>query len=481
MFTFKIPQHTELYSFGRNKRHTAFLEALARPGGVFCGRYSIAHHPPDARTFFDDRLRYYTSDNLIIGSCTQFARDILIISNGANHHTAGISPYNFTGIWGAKGYGEGAYVYKGPTVIGDDVWIGYGAIIMPGVNIGDGAIVGARSVVTKDVPAYALAVGIPARVKRMRYDDETIARLRALRWWEWPANEIGKAIPLLAESGKNNLDLLEEKGRKLVTYPTGASAIAVIIYAHDVGPNLTACLQMLALQIQCPQEVVIVSTAARKDIATEIPYQWVTVAESEGWQQRGLAALVSDASYVCVSTENDLLSAGYLVTAQQYIQQAACVAVVGHPEREYHSLFKRLIYALFGTVDVRGALSGSRFGIHRMVPVSSKVQGVSCARGPVVYQQGHLKKASQAVGTGNNMMLSAYLVQQGHKVSTIPGARWWPLHSTAERLYGRTVTPAMIGTYKRMMKEFVLPDNRMAYLGYLWICFGLWLRQRLGR
>ena len=87
-----------------------------------------------------------------------------------------------------------AWDNKGDIVVGNDVWIGYEAVILSGVTIGDGAIIGARAVVTKDVPPYTIVAGVPARPIRKRFDEETIARLEQLRWWDWPEDEIRRHI-----------------------------------------------------------------------------------------------------------------------------------------------------------------------------------------------------------------------------------------------------------------------------------------------
>lgn len=83
-------------------------------------------------------------------------------------------------------------------MIGNDVWIGYDALIMPGVKVGNGAIIAARSVVTGDVPDYAIVGGNPARVIRYRFDDDTITRLGALAWWDWPVEQISRNLKLIA-------------------------------------------------------------------------------------------------------------------------------------------------------------------------------------------------------------------------------------------------------------------------------------------
>ena len=90
-----------------------------------------------------------------------------------------------------------AWDNKGDIVIGNDVWIGYEAVILPGVTIGDGAVIGTRAVVTKDVPPYTIVGGVPAKPIRKRFDDAVIERLEALRWWDWEEEKIRRAIPAI--------------------------------------------------------------------------------------------------------------------------------------------------------------------------------------------------------------------------------------------------------------------------------------------
>ena len=94
-----------------------------------------------------------------------------------------------------------AWDNKGDIVVGNDVWIGYEAVIMAGVHIGDGAVIAARAVVTKDVPPYTIVGGTPAREIRKRFDEETIARLLELQWWDWPTEKIRRSLPYIM--GKN--------------------------------------------------------------------------------------------------------------------------------------------------------------------------------------------------------------------------------------------------------------------------------------
>lgn len=132
-----------------------------------------------------------SAERLIIGSYCQLAHGTRFVTASANHPMDGFSTFPFA-VFNPASMGEyaGLALRWGDTVVGNDVWCGYRVTILPGVTIGDGAIVGARAVVARDVPPYAVVAGNPARVVRMRFDDATIARLQALRWWDWPPETV---------------------------------------------------------------------------------------------------------------------------------------------------------------------------------------------------------------------------------------------------------------------------------------------------
>jgi virginiamycin A acetyltransferase len=139
------------------------------------------------------------------------ASGVQFIMNGANHLTDTVSAYPFA-IFGNgwEGAMEGKqYPHKGNLVIGNDVWIGYEATLMAGITIGDGAIIAAKSVVTKDVPPYSIVGGNPAKVIRMRFDESQIRRLLELQWWNWPADKITRNVSLLTGM---DIDALEQAG-----------------------------------------------------------------------------------------------------------------------------------------------------------------------------------------------------------------------------------------------------------------------------
>lgn len=151
---------------------------------------------------FEKNVRYlfdFIGDKLIIGKFCQIASDVTFIMNGANHLTNAVSTYPFA-IFGEDWSGamEGkTYPSRGNTIIGNDVWVGYGATIMAGVTVGDGAIIATKSVVTKDVPPYTIVGGNPAREISQRFSAAEIERLLELRWWDWPVERITKnLVPL---------------------------------------------------------------------------------------------------------------------------------------------------------------------------------------------------------------------------------------------------------------------------------------------
>jgi chloramphenicol O-acetyltransferase type B len=136
-------------------------------------------------------------DRLIIGDYVQIAPGVKIIMGGNNtHNTKFISTYPFS----SKEALRRSFEEKGDTVIGNDVWIGTNSILMPGVKLGDGAIIAAHSVVTKDVPPYSLVGGNPAKLIRSRFSDAEIARLLELQWWKWPEEKVEALLPLIQSS-----------------------------------------------------------------------------------------------------------------------------------------------------------------------------------------------------------------------------------------------------------------------------------------
>lgn len=133
-------------------------------------------------------------DKLIIGDYVQIAAGVIFLMGGNNtHNTNFISTYPFQD----KASIKRSYESRGDTVIGNDVWIGMEAMIMPGVKIGNGAIIASRSVVTKDIPPYTICGGNPAKVLKARFSDEDIAILQKLEWWNWPEEKVQTLLPFI--------------------------------------------------------------------------------------------------------------------------------------------------------------------------------------------------------------------------------------------------------------------------------------------
>ncbi|PWK99461.1 virginiamycin A acetyltransferase [Pantoea allii] len=166
-----------------------FIKNTLRNPNIIVGDYTYYDDPLDAENFERNVLYHYPfiGDKLIIGKFCAIAKGAQFIMNGANHKVSGISTYPFQIFgngWEKVMPGEGDLPYKGDTVIGNDVWIGYEALIMPGVKVGNGAIIASRSVVTLDVPAYTIVGGNPAKPVRARFAPEVVAQLESLAWWD---------------------------------------------------------------------------------------------------------------------------------------------------------------------------------------------------------------------------------------------------------------------------------------------------------
>ena len=144
----------------------------------------------------------FIGDKLIIGKFCQIAAGVEFVMNGANHQMNAVSTFPFYTLegWDMKPPAASDMPFKGDTVIGNDVWIGQNATILPGVHIGDGAIIGANSVVASDVEPYTVVVGNPVKLIRYRFDGELTSLLLKFKWWDKPVEEINALIPILTNS-----------------------------------------------------------------------------------------------------------------------------------------------------------------------------------------------------------------------------------------------------------------------------------------
>ncbi len=179
-----------------------FIKNTISNPNIIVGDYTYYDDPEDAENFERNVLYHFPfiGDKLIIGKFCAIARGVRFIMNGANHKTSGISTYPFQIFgngWEKVMPGPGELPYKGDTEIGSDVWIGYDALIMPGVKIGNGAIISARAVVTSDVPPYTIVGGNPARAIRQRFSEKQIKMLETIAWWDWPVEKITRHLSLI--------------------------------------------------------------------------------------------------------------------------------------------------------------------------------------------------------------------------------------------------------------------------------------------
>ena len=178
-----------------------FLKAFVNAPNIEVGAYTYYDDPRGPEGFVERCVQHhydFLGDRLVIGRFCAIATGAVFIMHGANHAMTGFStyPFNIFGCGWEEGFDWSTIQagYKGDTVVGNDIWIGQDAMLLPGVRIGDGAIVAARAVVSADVPDYAVVAGNPARVIRRRFPEDVIAQLLAIRWWDWDAETITRHL-----------------------------------------------------------------------------------------------------------------------------------------------------------------------------------------------------------------------------------------------------------------------------------------------
>jgi virginiamycin A acetyltransferase len=176
-----------------------FIKNTVNNPQIIIGDYTYYDDPVDSENFERNVLYLYPfmGDKLIIGKFCAIAQDVKFIMNGANHKLSGISTYPFSifgGGWERITPQKEDLPYKADTIVGNDVWIGYEALILPGVKIGDGAIIAARSVVSSDVAPYTIVGGNPARQIKKRFPADTIEALEKIKWWDWDVEKITRNL-----------------------------------------------------------------------------------------------------------------------------------------------------------------------------------------------------------------------------------------------------------------------------------------------
>lgn len=188
-----------------NDKQTIYLKSVISNPNIEIGDYTIYNDfINDPCDFEKNNVLYHypiNKDRLIIGKFCSIACGAKFIFNCANHTLKSLSSYTFPLFfeeWGLdKSNVASAWDNKGDIIIGNDVWIGYEAVILAGVKIGDGAIIGARAVVTKDVEPYTIVAGTPAKPIRKRFDMKIVEILEDLQWWNWSPQHIKNAIPYI--------------------------------------------------------------------------------------------------------------------------------------------------------------------------------------------------------------------------------------------------------------------------------------------
>lgn len=207
-----IPNSNKIYPRS-NDYQTIYLKNVITRDNIKVGDYTIYNDLyNDPRDFEKNNVLYQypiNNDKLIIGKFCSIACKAKFLMTSGNHTMQSLSTYTFPIFyeeWGLDiSHITDAWDSKGDIVIGNDVWIGYDAIIMSGVKIGDGAIIGTRAIVTNDVPPYTIVGGIPAKIIKKRFNDDIILKLLKVKWWNWPYEKIQANIKHI-QSG--NIDKL---------------------------------------------------------------------------------------------------------------------------------------------------------------------------------------------------------------------------------------------------------------------------------
>lgn len=205
----KGPSPSEAFPV-RSTPEICFLKNVIRNPNIIVGEYTYYHASQSSPDFEQNVLYHYPfiGDKLIIGKFCAIAQNVKFIMNGANHKLNGISTYPFQ-IFG-RGWEKvmpplTELPLRGDTVIENDVWLGFDSLVMPGVRIGNGAIIASRAVVTANVPPFAVVGGNPARILKMRFSEERIAQIEAAAWWNWPTEHIARHLDCIVSGNVDEL------------------------------------------------------------------------------------------------------------------------------------------------------------------------------------------------------------------------------------------------------------------------------------
>lgn len=206
------PKSTEKHPM-KGFEQVCYIKNTVKNPNIIVGDYTYYDDTEDSENFERNVLYHYPfmGDKLIIGKFCAIAKNVKFIMNGANHKIECFTTYPFS-IFG-NGWEKVTpkmeeLPYKGDTVIGNDVWIGYDTLIMPGTKIGNGTIIASRSVVVGNIEPYTIVGGNPARIIRKRFDDKTIELLEELKWWDWTVEKITDNLEILVSKDIEELKKL---------------------------------------------------------------------------------------------------------------------------------------------------------------------------------------------------------------------------------------------------------------------------------
>lgn len=195
------PNPNSIYP-NENIKSICYIKNVIKNPNIQVGDYTYYDDVNGAEKFEEHVTHHYEfiDDKLIIGKFCAIAKGIEFVMNGANHRMNSVTtyPFNIMGNgWEKATPALEDLPFKGDTVVGNDVWIGQNVTVMPGVHIGDGSIIAAKSVVAKDIPPYHIAGGNPCKIIKKRFDDELIHYLLKLKWWDWSEEKIFKNLEVL--------------------------------------------------------------------------------------------------------------------------------------------------------------------------------------------------------------------------------------------------------------------------------------------
>lgn len=195
-------------------KRICFIKNVIKNPNIQVGEYTYYDDPEGATEFEKHVTHHYDliGDRLIIGKFCAIGHGVEFLMNGANHRMNAVTTYPFSLMrngWEKVTPTLADLPFKGDTIIGNDVWIGQNVTVLPGIKIGDGAIIAANAVVARDIPPYHIAGGNPARIFRQRFEDELVAFLLELQWWNWPAEKIFANLEILSSSDLERIRTLK--------------------------------------------------------------------------------------------------------------------------------------------------------------------------------------------------------------------------------------------------------------------------------